>query len=43
MYICGKCGKTFDELPKGIIRCPSCAYKVLYRARDPITKKIKAE
>ena len=42
MYKCGKCGETFPELPKGVIRCPVCAHKVLFRVREPLTKELKA-
>ncbi len=42
MYKCVKCGKEFDELPKGLVRCPSCAYRVLIKLRSPVTKKVKA-
>lgn len=42
MYKCGKCGEKFDKLPRGMIRCPVCAYKVLFKIREPVTKKVKA-
>lgn len=42
MYRCAKCGEEFASLPKGVIRCPRCAYKVLFKVRDPVTKQIKA-
>ena len=41
-YKCGKCGEMVKELPPGIIRCPACANKILYKTRDPIAKDIKA-
>lgn len=42
MYKCGKCGEIFNKLPEGIIRCPACASKVLYKLREPVVKKVKA-
>jgi len=42
MYKCVKCGEEFAELPRGLIRCPNCAYKIVVKTRDPITKEIKA-
>jgi len=42
-YQCIKCGEKFDELPKGVFRCPSCAYKIITKLNQPITRKIKAE
>ncbi|MFH1224636.1 MAG: DNA-directed RNA polymerase subunit P [Candidatus Diapherotrites archaeon] len=41
-YKCIKCGDVFDSLPKGVIRCPKCAYKVLLKAREPVTKIVQA-
>ena len=43
MYKCLKCGETFSDLPKGLVRCPSCAYKVIEKLRDPLTSVVKAE
>jgi len=42
MYKCGNCGELLKTLPQGIIRCPVCAYKVLYKVREPITKELIA-
>jgi len=41
MYKCIKCGEVFQDFPKGIIRCPACAYKIVFKSRDPVTKTIK--
>ena len=42
MYVCGKCGEKFETLSDGMVRCPVCAYKVLYKEREPIAKEVKA-
>jgi DNA-directed RNA polymerase subunit RPC12/RpoP len=42
-YKCGKCGEVFNDLPQGIIRCPACAYKVFFKVRQPVAKKIQAK
>lgn len=42
MYKCIKCGTTFQEFPKGLISCPSCAGKVIIKVRSNVTKTIKA-
>jgi DNA-directed RNA polymerase subunit RPC12/RpoP len=42
MYKCAKCGETFNKLPEGMIRCPSCAWKILYKTRAGVAKNIKA-
>ena len=41
-YKCAKCGEKINSLPPGIIRCPSCANKILYKMRDNVTKELKA-
>lgn len=42
MYKCIKCEATVEELPKGIIRCPNCAGKILSKLRPAVTREIKA-
>lgn len=42
MYRCGKCNQTFEKLQDNLVRCPKCAYKVLYKVREPVVKEIKA-
>lgn len=42
MYKCARCGEKFEGLPKGVLRCPVCAHKVINLVRDPITKMVKA-
>ncbi|MBU0636231.1 DNA-directed RNA polymerase subunit P [Candidatus Micrarchaeota archaeon] len=41
-YKCGKCGDIIETIPDGLVRCPRCAYKVLYKLRQPVSKKVKA-
>lgn len=41
-YRCAKCGERVESLPEGLIRCPSCANKILYRLRSDVAKDIKA-
>jgi DNA-directed RNA polymerase subunit P len=45
-YACGKCGKTvslqgLESLPG--VKCPYCGYRVLYKIRPPIVKKVKSQ
>ena len=42
MYKCLQCGKEVAVLYQSSIRCPSCGFKVFLKARDPITKTVKA-
>jgi len=42
-YRCAKCGEKIPEIAEGsIIRCPSCANKILYKLRDGVAKDVKA-
>jgi DNA-directed RNA polymerase subunit RPC12/RpoP len=42
-FKCAKCGEKINSLPEGIIRCPSCANKILYKVRENVAKNLKAE
>ncbi len=42
-YKCGKCGCVVDFTPDGLVRCPSCAYKILYKTRQPVAKNVIAK
>ncbi len=39
-YKCAKCGEKITNLQPGIIRCPSCAHKILYKMRDNVAKEV---
>ncbi len=41
MYVCAACGKEVKEIGE-IVRCPFCGYRILYKARQPIGKRVKA-
>jgi len=41
-YKCLRCGKVIDELPEGIIRCPSCSFRVLEKIRAEVVEEVKA-
>ncbi|MEM0084405.1 MAG: DNA-directed RNA polymerase subunit P [Candidatus Methanomethylicia archaeon] len=44
-YRCGRCGhiindmKDFESVPG--MRCPMCGYRVFYKVRSPIVKRIR--
>jgi len=44
-YVCAKCGRemTAEDL-KALpgVRCPYCGHRILYKARPPLIKKVKA-
>lgn len=42
IWVCYRCGKeviTKEELPK---RCPYCGFRILFKKRPPIVKRLKA-
>ena len=42
-YKCGHCGKITEKLESsGNLRCVHCGYKIFYKVRQPIAKKVKA-
>ena len=41
MYKCGKCGTVIENITYEV-RCPNCAYKVLYKLRSPVAKEVTA-
>ncbi len=41
-YRCAKCGEIVSELQPGMIRCPSCASKILHKMREDVAKDVKA-
>ena len=41
MYECGMCGKILDSL-KESIRCPYCGYRIIYKTRPIVAKKVIA-
>ena len=43
VYKCANCGKEVTTIAEGMVRCPSCGYRVLYKLRDPIAKTIKVD
>lgn len=42
MYKCAKCSAAIEELPAGAVRCPACGYRILYKERAPVAKKVSA-
>jgi DNA-directed RNA polymerase subunit P len=41
MYRCGNCGKNV-ETDKGVVRCPFCGYKILFKERSGNVTAIKS-
>ncbi|MEW6294934.1 MAG: DNA-directed RNA polymerase subunit P [Candidatus Diapherotrites archaeon] len=41
-YRCPKCNEFFDLASGAIVRCPSCASKIVLKQRQPVLKKIEA-
>jgi DNA-directed RNA polymerase subunit RPC12/RpoP len=42
-YRCAKCGTEVTNVSEGLVRCPSCGHRILYKTRDPIAKEVKTD
>jgi len=42
-YKCAKCGTELNNITEGLIRCPSCGYRIIYKTREPTSKKVKVD
>jgi DNA-directed RNA polymerase subunit RPC12/RpoP len=42
-YKCGKCGTPVSSIEEGMVRCPSCGFRIIYKTRDPIAKTVKVD
>lgn len=42
-YKCAKCSTEVTNVSEGLVRCPSCGHRVLYKTREPISKTIKTD
>lgn len=43
VYKCLRCGKEFDELLDGPVRCPFCSYRAVEKTRPEVIKEVLAE
>ncbi len=41
VYRCGQCGKKVELNPGDPVRCPYCGFKILFKNRPNIVKKMK--
>jgi DNA-directed RNA polymerase subunit RPC12/RpoP len=42
-YKCGKCGKSVSTIEEGLVRCPSCGHRVIYKTRESVAKIVKVD
>ena len=44
MYKCYKCGEVIKDPQKleGLVRCPRCGFRIMYKLRQPAVRRIKA-
>jgi len=42
-YKCAKCSTEVTMVSEGLVRCPSCGHRVLYKTREPISKVVKTD
>jgi len=42
-YRCAKCRTEVQSVPEGLVRCPSCGHRIMYKLRDPLSKEVKTD
>jgi len=42
MYTCANCGKEIEKIDS-FVRCPYCAWRILYKPSLPIARNIKTD
>ena len=42
MYKCGSCGRMVELKADEPTRCPFCGYKILFKERSKVVKRVKA-
>ena len=42
-YKCGKCGTEVNSIEDGMIRCPSCGFRIIYKTREPVAKTVQVD
>ena len=43
MYVCPKCKKKIEHVETKSVRCPYCANRVLYKAREPVAREVPTD
>jgi DNA-directed RNA polymerase subunit P len=43
MYKCAKCGKVVELNPADPVRCPYCGFKIIFKTRPSVVKKVKTQ
>lgn len=42
LYRCGQCDKEVELTMSDPIRCPFCGFKILFKTRQKVVKRVKA-
>ncbi len=42
MYKCARCGSEFDRLIEKSVRCPNCAFRIVFKTREGLAKTVVA-
>jgi DNA-directed RNA polymerase subunit RPC12/RpoP len=42
-YVCGNCSTEINSVEDGLLRCPKCGFRIVYKKRDPVAKTIKVD
>jgi DNA-directed RNA polymerase subunit RPC12/RpoP len=43
MYKCASCGRIFEKLERGDVRCSHCRGRILQKTRSDIVHKVKVK
>ena len=41
-FKCMKCETELELVSEGMVRCPNCGHRIMFKKRDPVVKTIKA-
>lgn len=39
---CGNCGRLVENFPDGKIGCPHCGFRMLFKPRSEVVRKVRA-
>ena len=42
MLRCGNCGRLVEKLPEGRVCCPHCGFRMLFKQRPEVVRRVKA-
>ncbi|MFV2040485.1 MAG: DNA-directed RNA polymerase subunit P [Candidatus Hydrothermarchaeales archaeon] len=43
MYTCAQCSKDVEFTPGSPVRCPYCGFKIIFKTRPKVVKKVRPQ